>query len=278
MPSPNPLRTYGPIGVFDSGYGGLTILRQIQQLMPQYDYLYLGDNARAPYGTRSFEVVYEFTLQAVRRLFDMGCPLVILACNTASAKALRNIQQKDLPLIDPNRRVLGVIRPTAECIGEITKSRHVGIFATPGTIRSHTYEIEIGKLYPDIAVTGQACPMWVPIIENGESASDGADYFVKKYIDQLLEQDSEIDTIILGCTHYPLLLDKIQRYTPSHIRLIPQGEYVARSLADYLHRHSDMEECISRGGTTRYLTTERPDAFSENATLFLGHDIEAEPL
>ena len=266
----------GPIGIFDSGYGGLTVLRQIRRLMPEYEYLYLGDNARAPYGTRSFEVVYQFTLQAVRRLFDMGCPLVVLACNTASAKALRTIQQRDLPTIDPTRRVLGVIRPTAECIGSISKTRHIGIFATPGTIRSQTYDIEIGKLFPDIKVTGQACPMWVPLIENGEYDSDGADYFVEKYIDQLLTQDSDIDAIILGCTHYPLLYNKIRKHTPAHIHLISQGEYVARSLADYFHRHPDMEERIKKNGNIRFLTTEQPSSFSENATAFLGEAITAE--
>ena len=212
-----------PIGIFDSGYGGLTILRQIKALLPQYDYLYLGDNARAPYGTRSFEIVYEFTLQAVRRLFEMGCPLVILGCNTASAKALRTIQQHDLPLIDPTRRVLGVIRPTAECVGQISLSRHVGIVATPGTIRSKTYELEIAKLHPDIMVTGEACPMWVPLVENGEFDSPGADYFIEKHIGNLMRHDPLIDTIILGCTHYPLLLHKILKYTPREVRVVPQG-------------------------------------------------------
>ncbi|MBR4757729.1 MAG: glutamate racemase [Bacteroidaceae bacterium] len=266
----------GPIGVFDSGYGGLTVLRQIQQQMPGYDYLYLGDNARAPYGTRSFEVVYEFTLQAVQRLFSMGCHLVILACNTASAKALRTIQQHDLPQIDPTRRVLGVIRPTAESIGQITRTRHIGIMATPGTIRSHTYELEIAKLHPDIKVTGQACPMWVPIIENMEFQSEGADYFVQKYINQLLENDPDIDAIILGCTHYPLLYDKIRHYTPDHIQLISQGEYVATSLRNYLERHPDIDHCTTRGGVTRFYTTEHPASFEENAAVFLGRNIKAE--
>lgn len=197
------LSTTGPIGVFDSGYGGLTILDKIRELLPQYDYIYLGDNARTPYGTRSFEVVYEFTLQAVRKLFELGCPLVILACNTASAKALRSIQQNDLPHIDPSRRVLGVIRPTTECIGELTVSRHVGLLATAGTVKSQSYPLEVRKLYPDVQITGVACPLWVPLVENNEFNSPGADYFVRKYIDQLLEQDPEIDTIILGCTHYP---------------------------------------------------------------------------
>ncbi len=266
----------GSIGVFDSGYGGLTILRQIRQLMPQYDYLYLGDNARAPYGTRSFEVVYEFTLQAVRRLFDLGCPLVILACNTASAKALRTIQQVDLPQIDATRRVLGVIRPTTEAVGELTKTRHVGILATQGTIRSHTYDIEITKLHPGVRVTGQACPMWVPLIENREYDSPGVDYFVKKYIDQLLFRDPEIDTIILGCTHYPLIMNKIRQYTPAGIQLMPQGDYVANSLQDYLRRHTDMHERITQDGTCRFLTTEHPFTFKENASVFLGQDITAE--
>ena len=276
MPNKQSHNTAGPIGIFDSGYGGLTVLRQIRQLMPEYDYLYLGDNARAPYGTRSFEVVYQFTLQAVSRLFSMGCPLVVLACNTASAKALRINQQNDLPTIDPTRRVLGVIRPTAECIGNITQSRHIGIFATPGTIRSQTYDIEIGKLFPDIKVTGQACPMWVPLIENGEYRDDGADYFVRKYINQLLSRDPDIDAIILGCTHYPLLYDKIRHFTPSDIRLISQGEYVAKSLADYFGRHRDMESRITRNGRIRLLTTENPTSFRDNATCFLGSSVEAE--
>lgn len=269
-------QTPGPIGLFDSGYGGLTILRQIRGMMPQYDYLYLGDNARAPYGTRSFDVVYEFTLQAVRRLFEMGCHLVILACNTASAKALRTIQQNDLPLLDPSRRVLGVIRPTTECIGSITKSRHVGVVATPGTIRSRTYELEIEKLFPDIKVTGEPCPMWVPLVENNEYDSPGADYFVEKRICTLLNHDPEIDTIILGCTHYPLLMPKIMKYLPREVRLVPQGEYIAASLQDYLLRHPEMESRITKGSTTRFLTTESTEKFTENATIFLGQPVVAE--
>lgn len=265
----------GPIGVFDSGYGGLTILRQIRALMPQYDYLYLGDNARAPYGTRSFEVVYEFTLQAVRRLFQMGCPLVILGCNTASAKALRTIQQNDLPLLDASRRVLGVIRPTAECVANITHTCHVGVLATPGTILSRTYELEIAKLWPDIQVTGEACPMWVPLVENREFDSPGADYFVRQHIDRLLVRDPDIDTLILGCTHYPLLLPKIRQHTPSHIRLIPQGEYVATSLRDYLRRHPEMDQRLSQTASALYLTTEQPDTFSRSAAIFLDQPIEA---
>ena len=260
-----------PIGVFDSGYGGLTILKQIRRMMPEYDYLYLGDNARAPYGPRSYEVVYEFTLQAVRHLFDAGCPLVILACNTASAKALRSIQQRDLPFMDdPTRRVLGVIRPTVESVGDVTKTRHVGLFATPGTVRSLTYEIEIHKLFPDIKVTGVACPMWVPLVENEEFASPGADYFVRKYVDELLGLDPEIDTIILGCTHYPLLLDKIRAYCPEGVALMSQGDYVANSLQDYLQRHPEMQSRLSRGASLSMETTEQPDQFSSLASLFLG--------
>lgn len=259
----------GPIGVFDSGYGGLTILRKFRELLPQYDYAYLGDNARAPYGTRSFEIVYEFTLQAVSRLFELGCPLVILGCNTASAKALRTIQQRDLPHIDASRRVLGVIRPTAECIGGLTMTQHVGVLATAGTIKSQSYPLEIHKLFPQIQVTGLACPMWVPLVENDEFNSPGADYFVKKYIDTLLEADPLIDTIILGCTHYPLLIDKIRQFTPSHIRLVAQGEYVARSLQDYLHRHPEMDARCSKNGACEFFTTESEDKFQESAALFL---------
>lgn len=265
----------GPIGVFDSGFGGLTVLRQIRELMPQYDYLYIGDNARAPYGTRSFEIVYKFTLQAVRYLFQIGCHLVILGCNTASAKALRSIQQNDLPQMDPKRRVLGVIRPTAECVGLITKTRHVGIMATPGTIRSCTYDMEIAKLYPDIIVTGEACPMWVPLVENFEFDSPGADYFVEKSINRLLERDKEIDSIILGCTHYPLLQKKILRYTPQNVQLIFQGEYVAHSLQDYLFRHPEMKSRLTEGGTVRYLTTDQPEQFNQSANIFMGQPIQA---
>lgn len=263
----------GPIGVFDSGYGGLTILDKIRELLPQYDYIYLGDNARTPYGTRSFEVVYEFTLQAVRRLFDLGCPLVILACNTASAKALRSIQQNDLPYLDPSRRVLGVIRPTVECIGNITHSRHVGLLATAGTVKSMSYPLEVRKLYPDIILTGVACPLWVPLVENNEFNSPGADYFVRKYIDQLLEQDPQIDTIILGCTHYPLLMEKIRHFTPPHIRLVAQGEYVAHSLKDYLAKHSELRSRCTAGGTCEFLTTESVEKFQEAASVFLHQQV-----
>ena len=269
-------KTPGPIGIFDSGYGGLTILHGIRQLLPEYDYLYLGDNARTPYGTRSFEVVYEFTRQAVEKLFEMGCHLVILGCNTASAKALRSIQQNDLPKLDPNRRVLGVIRPTAEVIGSLTHNRHVGIFATEGTIKSESYNLEIHKLFPDIQVSGIACPFWVPLVEYNEADSPGADYFVKKRIDQLLRLDPKIDTVILGCTHYPLLLPKIHKYMPRGIRIIAQGEYVATSLQSYFQRHPDMEQRCTKNGQTRYLTTENPERFKEQAQIFLHEDIEVE--
>jgi glutamate racemase len=264
-----PLSFQGPIGIFDSGYGGLTIYEKIKQLMPEYDYIYLGDNARTPYGTRSFEVVYEFTLQAVEKLFDLGCPLVILACNTASAKALRSIQQNNLPQIDPTRRVLGVIRPTAETVGTLTESQHVGILATSGTIKSHSYLLEIQKLFPEITVTGEACPMWVPIVENDEYHSEGADYFVKKHINNLLEKDPQIDTLILGCTHYPLLMEKIKQFTPPHVQIIAQGEYVAHSLRNYLDRHPEMDERCSKNGISRFLTTESKRKFEESASIFL---------
>lgn len=264
----------GPIGIFDSGYGGLTILHGIRRMLPQYDYLYLGDNARAPYGTRSFDVVYEFTRQAVMRLFDMGCHLVILGCNTASAKALRTIQQRDLPVTDPHRRVLGIIRPTAEVIGSITRSRHVGILATEGTIKSESYNLEITKLYPDIHVSGVACPFWVPLVEYNEGDSPGADYFVKKRIDQLMALDGEIDTIILGCTHYPLLMPKIRLYTPRDVTVVAQGDYVAASLKTYLQRHPDMERKCSIGGRVHYLTTENPDKFRESASIFLKEHVD----
>ena len=264
----------GPIGIFDSGYGGLTILHGIRQLLPQYDFLYLGDNARAPYGPRSFDVVYEFTRQAVVRLFEMGCHLVILGCNTASAKALRTIQQNDLPQLYPTRRVLGIIRPTAEVIGQLTTSRHVGVLATEGTIKSESYTLEIQKLHPDIVVSGVACPFWVPLVEYNEADSPGADYFVKKRIDQLMLLDPEIDAIILGCAHYPLLMPKIVKYVNPGIRIVPQGEYVAESLKDYFLRHPEMEEKCTKNGMVHYLTTENPDKFKESAQIFLHEDVE----
>ena len=268
----------GPIGVFDSGYGGLTILHGIRQLLPDYSYIYLGDNARAPYGPRSFDIVYQFTRQAVVKLFSMGCHLVILGCNTASAKALRSIQQKDLPKLDPDRRVLGVIRPTAEIIGKLTETRHVGILATEGTVRSESYNMEIKKLWPDITVTGVACPLWVPIIENNEADSPGADYFVKKRIDHIMRLDPKIDALILGCTHYPILMPKIMKYVPNGVRIVPQSEYVADSLKDYLHRHPEMDKMCTKGATARYYTTESAQKFKENARIFLPDDINVEHL
>lgn len=265
----------GPIGVFDSGYGGLTILSEIRSLLPDYNYIYLGDNARAPYGTRSFDIVYDFTLQAVSELFRRGCHLVILACNTASAKALRTIQQRDLPKLDPARRVLGVIRPTVEAIGEITTNNHVGLFATPGTVASQSYDLEFEKFNPEIKLTSHACPMWVPLVENREADRPGADYFIRQEVSALLTGDPEIDTIILGCTHYPILYPKIRQYVPEHIQIIRQGEIVAQSLKDYLRRHPEIKEKITLGGNTQYLTTENPDRFASLATLFLGHPISA---
>ena len=259
----------GPIGVFDSGYGGLTILRQIRQFLPHYDYLYLGDNARAPYGAHSFEVIYEYTLQAVEALFARGCHLVILACNTASAKALRTIQQNDLKRLDSTRRVLGVIRPTVETVCQLTQSQHVGILATCGTITSRSYEMEIHKINPDIVVNGEACPMWVPLVENFEYDSPGADYFIKKHLENIMQNDPDIDTLILGCTHYPLLMEKIVKYVPKGVRVIPQGDYVAASLQDYLQRHPEMEVRCTRGGKCHYLTTENAEKFHESASLFM---------
>ena len=269
-------QTPGPIGIFDSGYGGLTILKAIRELLPQYDYAYLGDNARAPYGMRSFDIVYQFTRQAVLKLFEMGCQLVILGCNTASAKALRSIQQNDLPNIDPLRRVLGVIRPTAEVVGKLTETKHVGILATPGTIKSDSYNIEINKLWPELSVTGVACPLWVPIVENNEATGAGADYFVKKRIDHILWLDPDIDTLILGCTHYPILMPKIKQYVPEGVEIVSQGEYVADSLKDYLARHTDMDARCTKNGTVRYYTTENADKFKEAARIFITEDIQVE--
>ena len=250
----------GPIGIFDSGYGGLTILSQIRKYMPEYDFLYLGDNARTPYGTRSFEVVYEFTSQAVKTLFDMGCPMVILACNTASAKALRTIQQIDLPKIDPLRRVLGIIRPTVEYLDDITASRHVGI------------------LFPDITVCGEACPIWVPLVESGEAQSEGTDYFVRRHINNLLAKDDKIDTIILGCTHYPILYDKIRQHIPEHIKVITQGEYVGKSLLNYMQRHPEMDNLCTKQGTCRFLTTESVDIFKQYASIFFDSSIQVQSI
>lgn len=271
------LQGKAPIGIFDSGYGGLTILNKIRALMPQYDYLYLGDNARAPYGSRSYEIVYRFTWQAVSRLFDFGCPLIILACNTASAKALRTIQQHNLPhTADPTRRVLGIIRPTVEALDGLSHTKHVGVLATEGTVISRSYEIEIAKLHPHITVTQEACPMWVPLVENGEANSPGAEYFVQKHLNALYQKDSLTDTVLLGCTHYPLLRQKIEQYLPAPMQVVSQGDYVAHSLKDYLLRHPEMEKRLSQAGTTDYLTTENASKFSHKASVFLQYPITAQ--
>jgi glutamate racemase len=262
-----------PIGVFDSGFGGLTVLKEIEQVLPQHDFLYLGDNAHAPYGNRSFETVHAYTLDAVQWLFRKGCPLVVLACNTASAKALRTIQQKDLPAIAPERRVLGVIRPVTEMVGKLTRSLHVGILATSGTVASQSYVIEITKYFPDVTVVQEACPMWVPLVENNEFNSDGADYFVKQHIDRLLERDPRIDAIVLGCTHYPLLEHKIRSYLSPEILIVAQGAIVAERLADYLSRHPEIANCCSQNGDRRFYTSEKADVFDRLATLFYGREI-----
>ena len=275
------------IGVFDSGYGGLTILKQLRETLPEYDFIYLGDNARAPYGSRSFDVVYEFTRQSVMKLFSMGCHLVILACNTASAKALRSIQQQDLKQKSPfndsgltleeeGYRVLGVIRPTTEIIGNLTHTRHVGIVATEGTIRSESYNMEITKLFPDIKVSGQACPLWAAIVEAGEADSEGAEFFVRKRISQLLAKDADIDTIILGCTHYPLLMNALKKAVPANITLVSQGELVAASLKNYLQRHPEMDASCSKGGMIHYYTTESEERFKEIAAKFLNDEIDVQ--
>jgi glutamate racemase len=266
----------GPIGIFDSGYGGLTILEEIRKVMPGYDYIYLGDNARTPYGTRSFDVVYQYTLECVNKLFEMGCHLVILACNTASAKALRSIQQNDLPRIDPGRRVLGVIRPTVEMLDQVTQTKHVGIFATPGTVQSDSYPIEAHKIFPDIRITTEACPMWVPLIENNEHLSEGAAYFVQQNIRNLLKKDAQIDSVVLGCTHYPLIVPTIRRYLPPRIKIISQGEIVARSLKLYLERHPEMDTKCTKKGVTKYYTTESTEKFINSASIFLHVRITAE--
>lgn len=265
-----------PIGIFDSGYGGLTILKEIRKILPQYDYIYLGDNARSPYGSRSFDIINQFTTQAVEYLWNMDIPLTILACNTASAKSLRKIQQEVLPLsIDPTRRVLGVIRPTVESIGNISKTRHIGVFATQGTVSSNSYEVEVHKLYPDIKINQVACPMWVPIVEYGYADSDGTDFFIKDRIDELLNIDREIDVIILGCTHYPLLKDKIMKYTPKDIKIVSQGELVAYSLKDYLNRHPEMEKRLSKNASVKYLTTESSEKFDNLASIFIKDRVDA---
>jgi glutamate racemase len=267
-----------PIGVFDSGFGGLTVLREFVKELPQYDYLYLGDNARSPYGTRSFETVYHYTLECVQYLFGQGCELVILACNTASAKALRNIQQLDLERIDPHKRVLGVIRPTAEVIGGYSKTKHIGLFATAGTVTSESYLSEIDKFSPESTVYQEACPMWVPLVENGDSDSIGADYFVKKHIESLLNKSPEIDTILLGCTHYPLLINKIKQFLPPYIQVVSQGEIVANSLKNYLDRHIEIDSCCSKNSQRTFLTTDSTSNFDKQSALFFGEKIQSQQI
>ena len=274
----NKQNTYKPIGVFDSGFGGLTVLKEIVKEMPQYDYLYLGDNARAPYGSRSFETVYEYTLECVKHLFDMGCELVILACNTASAKALRTIQQKDLPKIAPNKRVLGVIRPTTEIIGNYTRSGNVGVLGTAGTVSSGSYLVEIEKFFPELKVYQEACPMWVPLIENNEYQNEGADFFIKKHVTNLMQQQLHIDAIILGCTHYPLIIDKIKKYLPINVELLSQGPIVAKGLYEYLQRHPEIESQCSKSGTVSFYTTDLPETFDKAATLFYGESVKSKHL
>ncbi len=267
------MHTPGPIGIFDSGYGGLTVMKEIVQKLPGYDYLYLGDNARAPYGNRSFETVYHYTLQCVKWFFDQGCSLVILACNTSSAKALRTIQQNDLPLLDPAKRVLGVIRPTAEIIGKFSETRSVGILATNGTVASRSYPMEIGKFFPDLIVYQEACPMWVPLVENNEHLGHGADFFIKKNLHNIFAAGEKIDVILLGCTHYPLLKEKIEEYLPIGVKLITQGEIVAESLADYLERHPEMKDRCSQGGQRHFYTTDSVNDFENHAAIFYGESI-----
>ena len=267
-----------PIGVFDSGYGGLTVFRSIAALLPQYDYLYLGDNARAPYGNRSYDTVHAYTLECVEWFFKMGCPLVVLACNTASAKALRTIQQQDLPHVAPHNRVLGVIRPTAEVIGTYTHTNEVGVLGTKGTVSSGSYELEINKFFPHIKVHTQACPMWVPLVEYGEYLSPGADYYVQKYLDELLTAAPAIDTLLLACTHYPLLTDKIKKYIPAHVHVVSQGPIVADSLANYLHRHTEMETRLTKGGSRQFYTTDDTAGFDSHASTFFGEAVRSQHL
>ncbi len=267
------MQVTGPIGIFDSGFGGLTVMREIVNKLPQYDYIYLGDNARSPYGPRSFETVYKYTLECVHWFFEQGCPLVILACNTASAKALRTIQQNDLPVLAPGKRVLGVIRPTTEVIGNYTETKSVGILATTGTVNSGSYLIEISKFFPDVKVYQEACPMWVPLVENNEYNNHGADYFVKKHINNIFDAGENIDVILLACTHYPLLKDKIQEYLPLGVKLISQGEIVATKLVAYLNRHPEIEQQCSKKGHQRFYTTDDTDSFDSHASVFFGEQV-----
>jgi glutamate racemase len=265
----------GAIGVFDSGYGGLTVLRSLVKALPEYDFIYMGDNARAPYGTRSFDTVYKYTKSCMDWFFNQDCPLVILACNTASAKALRTIQQQDLPHYESYKRVLGVIRPTAEIIGKYSQSGHIGILATPGTVASDSYVIEISKFFPKVIVRQQSCPLWVPLIENNAHNNEGADYFIKDCVNQLMQQDPEIDTVLLGCTHYPIIADQISSCLPAHIRLVSQGDIVAESLKDYLSRHPDMAQRLSKNGIRKFYTTDHPADFEAHAPIFYGAPVQA---
>lgn len=265
----------GPVGVFDSGYGGLTVLKEIVHKLPQYDYLYLGDSARSPYGNRSFDTVYHYTLQCVKWFFEQGCSLVILACNTASAKALRTIQQNDLPGLAPGKRILGVIRPTAEIIGKFSETKSVGVLATNGTVVSESYPMEINKFFSGLKVHQEACPMWVPLVENNEHENNGADYFVKKNLQNIFEKGEDIDVILLACTHYPLLKEKIEEYLPVGVKLLSQGEIVAESLADYLQRHPEIENLCSRGGQHTFYTTDSTEDFDNHATVFFGKQVKS---
>ena len=272
------MKKQAPIGIFDSGYGGLTVLKELVSQMPQYDFIYLGDNARAPYGNRSFETIHNYTLQAVQKLFDMGCHLVILACNTASAKALRTIQQNDLPVIAPEKRVLGVIRPSVEAIAAYTKTKHIGVLGTRGTVLSDSYPLEIKKLHDHLSVQQEACPMWVPIVEYGEANTEGADYFIKKNIDSIFAKDKKIDTLILACTHYPILYDKIKKYSPKHITILSQGKIVSEKLIDYLKRHPEMDQKCSKKSQLEFFTTESPNIFNNFADTFCGHSVIAQQI
>lgn len=267
-----------PIGIFDSGYGGLTVMQEIVKKLPEYDYIYLGDNARSPYGTRSYEIVYQYTLEAVKKLADLGCKLIVLACNTASAKALRTIQQNDLPKMQKDLRVLGVIRPTTEIIGNYSNTNHIGVFATNGTVDSNSYPIEIEKFFPDVKVFQQACPLWVSLIENNEYKNEGADFFIKKNIEDLMLQSNKIDTVLLGCTHYPLLLNKIKKYLDPSVNIISQGEIVANSLVNYLSRHSEIEQLCSKNKSRTFYTTDSPENFDLNASNFYNEKIKSNHL
>jgi glutamate racemase len=264
-----------PIGVFDSGFGGLTVLREIEKSLPQYDFMYLGDNARAPYGNRSFEIIHKYALEAVTWLFKKKCPLVIIACNTASAKALRTIQQLDLPKLAPDRRVLGIIRPVTEIIGKLSSSKHIGVLGTAGTVLSNSYAIEINKFFPDLVITQEACPLWVPIVENNEFDSPGADFFIKKHINAILKNDPAIDTLVLGCTHYPLLIGKIQKFLPKNIRLVSQGAIVAKGLVDYLRRHPEIARVCTKNKTREFYTSETSDNFDRLAAIFYGSSVRS---